>query len=1159
MAGDSSAQAASADSELLERLAVWRQIFDSSAFASAHPLVQHSLSTNFVQFIVASAIGQTASELARLRLTCRDFADTCYPLSPARRKVLEAVNRCDQELFATTRQRSAIDAAISTAVLVLNESSRVATDVAEQQYNLANLILQRYEAFGDAEDLDARIQILTEIAVGRDASFAPGERETYLSALGATLRERYGRTGDEDDFERAVVALDAAARATQTAGSLIEVGMAYLFRYERTGDTGAFDRAQQFFMWAQQLSASGSEDHLEALNDLGAILTTSYQRTAVDEDLDRAIACHESGLALGPSSSLHFIRNKANLARALVERYRRDGAVDDVTRAVSLAEQAVRAWPSTPGPPEHDAVLAGALFHRYLSEGAVADIDRVVAIVDVALSRLPPYFRERGRLESNAGFAYAQRFQDQGALDDLDQAVAHHRVAVGASLRGSPEWGERVLGLAGALRVRADHLGDPGALAEAKDFLEDAVSTLPDEAPVLPRLLASLAALHFSRYELGQDRDGARQAVMLYERAARLTDEAEPVILTNLASALAAVPGRESEDRAVAVAARAVELSRPDSPQLPLRFMHLGYALAQRFASRHRDEDWAAATTAYRQARERGLETNTQTAFDAGCEWGDWAAERGDWAAAKEAYTSATDAADDLFSRQATRGHREFSTGRTTRSFSLLSYALTQTGNDHEAAVALEQGRVRLLAEAFRRSPPELDYLREIGRMDLVDRFEHAARRLDNLQRGEFTSLELGTASTTDGTTAQAVALRKARTEFDSARDAIRGTPGLAAFLGPPSWSDIAQATENSPLVYLSASTAGGHAIVVRKGRARNIPLPDLDLQQLNDRWQIYAEAYSGRAADQRAWRHQLEATTRWLWDAVMGRVLDYLGGEDRAVLIPCGLLGALPLHAAWTPDNTTTTGRLYAMDRILLTYAPSALALRSAVRSQPVAGETLLVVDDPRRADLPRLDYATTEVRHVTSRFTKKTVLARSVRKDDVLAALPFAEVLHVVCHGRADIVAPLESALELAVEPLRLADIMSAGPLDTRLVALSACETASVGITLPDESTSFPTGLLQAGTRAVVGAMWAIPDRSAMMLMARFYELWRSGERSPAEALREAQRWVRDSTNAEKQAALGESTQPAPASAAAARLWLTARDTVDPVHWAGFTYHGR
>ena len=43
------------------------------------------------------------------------------------------------------------------------------------------------------------------------------------------------------------------------------------------------------------------------------------------------------------------------------------------------------------------------------------------------------------------------------------------------------------------------------------------MSTLPDEAPVLPRLLASLAALHFSRYELGQDRGyGARQAVMLY-------------------------------------------------------------------------------------------------------------------------------------------------------------------------------------------------------------------------------------------------------------------------------------------------------------------------------------------------------------------------------------------------------------------------------------------------------------------------------------------------------------------------------------------------------------------------------------------------------------------------------------------------------------------
>jgi CHAT domain-containing protein len=1149
--------ASETETNLLELLGAWREVFDSSAFRSAHPLTRRSLEAEFTRGIEGAASDSDLTELARLRAGCLDFSDTCYPLSPSRRIVLGAVIQCDRELFNRTGQRGAMDAALQMAVLVLFESSRVATDLAEQQYGLAHLLLQRYESFGSEADLNQAIDALEQTAAIDEADSGSGERERYLSSLGAALRERYIRAGDPQDFNRAAAALGEVARATQTAGSLIEVGLVHWFRYERTGDEEAAQDAEQFFTWAAQSSDPGSEDHLEALNDLGMILTSRHQHTARAGALDGAIAIQRAALASGPANSEHFLRNKVNLARALLERYRRDGGADDVNRAVDLAQEAIRAWPD--GPSEHEAVLAGSLFHRYLVGGEPTDLDHAVTILDRMLQRPSTDVRDPARLASNAGFVNLQRFQDRGAIEDLDMAVAHHRTAAQASPPGSPEHAERVLGLASALRVRADHLGDPAALAEALDLLDKAARQLPQDAPMLPRILDSLAALQLSRYELAVDRDAARLAVSLLERAARLTNHEEPVILTNLARSLATVPGPEAQDRAVAVASRAVELTGPDSPQLPLRLKNLAHALAFRFVVNGGTEDEVAAVDAYRNACAIGLDGDTQTAFDAGIEWGHWAADRADWVAAAEAFAMATRAADDLFARQATRSHREFSTDRTTPAFGLLSYALTRTGDYDEAAVALERGRARLLAETFRRSPLGLDRLRKLGHTDLVDRFVRASQHVTSLQRSEFASVGLGTDSLSDSSRAQTEALREARTEFEAARAAIRATPGLDTFLAPPSLQDVVHASETAAIVYLSASNRGGHAMAVRHGRVQDIALPELDLRQLAQRWQAFSEAYALRSADRQAWRRQLDETTQWLWDAAMGPVLDQLDGEDRAAIVPCGLLGSLPVHAAWTPDSTATTGRRYAMDRVLLTYAPNALSMNDAARARSNDGEALVVVDDPRRPDLVRLEYAESEVELVTRTWPTSRVLPRDVRKEQVLAELPFADVLHVVCHGRADIVAPLESCLELAGERLRLADVMTVGDLETRLVVLSACETASAGVALPDESISFPTGLLQAGARGVIATMWAIPDRSAMILMARFYQLWRHAGHSPAQALRGAQLWVRDSTNAEKQAALGTSVLPGPSSGPAAKLWKSAREMADPVHWAGFTYHGR
>jgi CHAT domain-containing protein len=128
-------------------------------------------------------------------------------------------------------------------------------------------------------------------------------------------------------------------------------------------------------------------------------------------------------------------------------------------------------------------------------------------------------------------------------------------------------------------------------------------------------------------------------------------------------------------------------------------------------------------------------------------------------------------------------------------------------------------------------------------------------------------------------------------------------------------------------------------------------------------------------------------------------------------------------------------------------------------------------------------------------------------------------SDVLHLACHGQADLDEPLNSKLLLVGRSVALRELMEMR-LSVRLAVLSACETALPGTELPDEVIGLPTGLLQAGVAGVIASLWAVPDNATAMLMTEFARRWAGGATAPALALRQAQQWLRDSTNAEKRA---------------------------------------
>ena len=415
--------------------------------------------------------------------------------------------------------------------------------------------------------------------------------------------------------------------------------------------------------------------------------------------------------------------------------------------------------------------------------------------------------------------------------------------------------------------------------------------------------------------------------------------------------------------------------------------------------------------------------------------------------------------------------------------------------------------------------------------------------------------------------------IRAAREELDAVIEEIRTVPGYEDFLAVPTFDDVAAEADDCPLVYVAAAEPGGLALVVRGADVTHVPLDGLTAGILRERVTAHFDRYARYRASPGTgypqWNTSLEELTAWLWDEVMGPILDHAGGTTDLVIVAGGLLGLLPLHAAWTADARQVTGRRYVLDTVSVSYVPNARALGAARRlAAEVAPARLLAVADPWPVAAAPLPMAKYEAMTAAAAFPAAQVTLRGGEATFLSFEWEAAkaDVLHLACHGYAELERPLDSGLVLAGGQVTLGRLMEL-QLRVRLAVLSACETALPGTELPDEVVALPTGLLQAGVAGIVASQWSVPDRATAMLMAEFYRCWWWDRMAPAAALRAAQRWLRDTTNAEKhahfQAVVSGHADWLPADVGRAFLdWLyfepDGHSYADIHHWGAFAHVG-
>ena len=510
------------------------------------------------------------------------------------------------------------------------------------------------------------------------------------------------------------------------------------------------------------------------------------------------------------------------------------------------------------------------------------------------------------------------------------------------------------------------------------------------------------------------------------------------------------------------------------------------------------------------------------------------------WHDASAALRSALAANNELYQLAPTDEARFGILRETSGAAEDLAFAEAKLGRPEEAARVLESSRARWLEESLslRRLEdriPEADRGRFLEARFRVEELRAEARLPDGAGRGYLT----------------VAADLKAAAE--ALREWLVETPAV----------DPRKFAVAHPLVYIAATDQGGLALVVRRAAVVPVWLPALTDEVVRDRLTAWFSDKEGG----------LDELTRWLWNEVMEPVLGELTGDAEAVVIPCGLVAFLPLHAAWTEDAARPTGRAYATDRIALRYGPRASAISTSVHSTDAAA--VLVVDEPQPVTATSLPNSKREAAAVRAAFD--TVLALSgeqATRNATLASLPGHGVWHFSCHGSANSRLPLESGLLMAHDQLlTLRDVLQLRATGVRLVVLSACDTALPGTNLPSEVLGLPAGFLQAGAQGVISTMWPVYDLSTMIVMARFYATWRPDRReamSPRDALHAAMVWVRDTTNREKSdyfRALLPELQGVPhmavEAAAAGFIEASVRDPDErsyshPYHWAAFSYTG-
>lgn len=232
--------------------------------------------------------------------------------------------------------------------------------------------------------------------------------------------------------------------------------------------------------------------------------------------------------------------------------------------------------------------------------------------------------------------------------------------------------------------------------------------------------------------------------------------------------------------------------------------------------------------------------------------------------------------------------------------------------------------------------------------------------------------------------------------------------------------------------------------------------------------------------ADHMALRRQLGA-------ALLGPVQRALGRRTGQLLIaPDGALAQLPWDALLLPDGQA------AMQRWAISQTPSLSVYQQLAQLKTAPrGLIALAASDGGSAagrTWPALPFAQHEARAAAALFraqggralTGTAATASALQRLAASGELARTQRLLIAAHGLFDPAQPESNALLLSDGPMPVADWLRL-PLRSRLVLLSACDSARGAVVAGEGLVGFAYALNVAGNRDLLATLWPVGDAAA------------------------------------------------------------------------------
>ena len=284
---------------------------------------------------------------------------------------------------------------------------------------------------------------------------------------------------------------------------------------------------------------------------------------------------------------------------------------------------------------------------------------------------------------------------------------------------------------------------------------------------------------------------------------------------------------------------------------------------------------------------------------------------------------------------------------------------------------------------------------------------------------------------------------------------------------------------------------------------------------QIED-WKIKGEVAKLKKAitQKRDWHQPARQLADWLLEPLA----DIMEHYPSLMIVAHGVLHLLPFQVLPFKDKPLGTVKI-------ISYLPSANTLFFLEKCKLPPSPFTMAVGNPTGD----LEAAAIEAQFVVRQYHDnlspqgRAIIGEQATEAVVRSEMDEADLLHIATHGHVSDSDPFQSSLAMARGArLTLYEMMSEN-FDARLVVLSACDTGKGTHTKGDEVLSLTRGLLAGGAHAAVVSQWQVNDISTSLFMGHFHQCLSQGL-PPAEAIHQAQRYLFQMTDTEKNQALAE-----------------------------------